>query len=462
MRIALVRYHDKGNINTRLPSSLNRVRGVLPPLGLAYLASYLRKKGHDVKIIDAMAENLTISEFRQKIHKFSPGLVGITTMTSTFFGSLEAAKIAKETGAKVVMGGAHLSAYPEETLMYDYVDFGIMGDGEIPLQELAKALEEKKSYRHIQGLVFKENGKIINNGHFILRDLNILPMPAYDLLPLDKYTSIISSKHMTTMITARGCPYQCGYCFSRPQDKIYRTIAPTSVVDQIEILIKKHKIKELMFYDDTIALKRDHIEQICYEIIRRNLKIRWESPCRVDNVDYELLALMAESGCFRLRFGVESGNEKILKLMNKNITLEQAKNAFLWCNKLGIETFVYFMIGYINETPETIKDTINFAIELNPDFVMFTVATPYPFTELFDLAIRNGLVEKDYWRNFVRGEETKRIPFLVKNSDYWVRKAYKEYYLRPSFVLKKISQIRKIQDIKHIFDAAKGILCFRT
>lgn len=462
MKVTLVRYHDKGNINTRLPSSLNKVRGVLPPLGLAYIASYLEKKGCKVTIIDAIADNLTAEEFKNKLTGIAPEIVGITTMTSTFFGALEAAKIAKEIGAIVVLGGPHISAFPEETFSYSYVDYCVFGDGEIPMAELIDSLENKKTVNTIKGLIYRNSGKIINNGPFVMMDINSLPGPAYHLLPLNKYTSIISSEHMATMVSARGCPYRCGYCFSQPTDKFYRTISPSKVVDQMEALIKDYEIKEIMFYDDSIAVKRQHIEGICNEIINRKLKIRWESPCRVDNVDFDLLKLMKTSGCFRLRFGVESGNSNILQLMNKRISLEQAENVFRWCKELSIETFSYFIIGYVNETDETMKDTINFAKKLDSDFAMFTVATPYPFTELLDLSVKKGLVNADYWRNFVLGKEKRRIPYLVEDSEAWLKKAYKKYYLRPSYILKKISRIRTVGDIKRMFDAAKGILYFEA
>lgn len=461
MKVTLIRYHDKGNINTRLPASLNKVRGVLPPLGIAYIASFLEQKGHKVEIIDAMADNLTASEVMIKLKEFSPGIVGVTAMTSSFQGSLEAAKIAKDCGAIVVVGGPHLSAYPEETLFYDFIDFCIMGDGEMPMGQLIEAIEGKKNLKDIKGLVFKENGKIINNGPFVLKDLDSLPPPAYHLLPLVKYTSIISSNPMTTMITARGCPYRCGFCFSQPTDKFYRTINAHKVVDQIEDLKQRYRVKEIMFYDDTIALNRQHIEDICLEIIRRNLKIRWESPCRVDNIDFDLLKVMAKSGCFRLRFGVESGNSEILKLMNKRITLVQVEDAFKWCRQLGIETFAYFIIGYIAETEDTVRETIEFAKRIDPDFVMFTVATPYPFTELYELAKQENLFAGDYWRDFVLGKRKDRLPFIMKNSEFWVKKAYQKFYFRPKFILKKLFKMRSVDNLKKTIDAARGLLFFK-
>lgn len=461
MKVSLIRYHDKGNVNTRLPESLNKVRGTLPPIGLAYIASYLEQNGHEVQLIDAIVDNLGTQDMQNRLEKFSPELVGITAMTSTLEGSLEAARIAKKSGAKIVFGGAHMSAYPKETLSHDYVDFGVIGDGEVPMVQLIEALEGKMSFEDVQGLVYKDDPEVKSNGPFVQMDLDVLPSPAYHLLPLNKYSSIISSKLMTTMITGRGCPYRCGFCFTQPTDKFYRMRNPVKVVDEMEMLMDKHGINEIMFYDDTIAVNRKHIEDICNEILTRKLKIRWESPCRVDDVDHDLLKLMAKSGCFRLRFGVESGNPQILKLMNKKIELDQVETVFKDCKKLGIETFAYFIIGYAQENERTIQDTIDFSKRIEPDLVMFTVATPYPFTHLYRLAVKEKLFEGEYWKEFTLGQRTDRIPYFVKDSDEWVKKAYRQFYFRPLFLLKRLFMIRSIDDVKKMYDASIGILFFK-
>lgn len=163
-----------------------------------------------------------------------------------------------------------------------------------------------------------------------------------------------------------------------------------------------------------------------------------------------------------MRFGVESGNENILKLMNKRINLRLVKDAFKWCRQIGIETFAYFIIGYIEENEGTMKDTIEFAKKIDVDFAMFTVATPYPFTNLLELAAKKGIVSGDYWRNFTLGRIKERIPYLVKDSDYWIKKTYRDFYFRPKFIFKKISSINSINSIKKMLDAFKGLLFFKT
>jgi len=463
MKILLINYHDIGNINTRLPKSLNSAQGIYPPLGLAYIGAVLEKGGHEVKILDCKALNLSSEETSNYIKKYNPVVVGITAMTSTIKGSLEAAQLAKNAGAIVVVGGPQLSAFPKETLSYEYIDYGIIGEGEYAMLELVNWLDFKNiNITKIKGLVFKLNDKIIVNEPAIIDNLDSLPMPARHLLPMEKYNCVITKTPFTTMISSRGCPYQCGFCFKQPSDKKVRFRNTSDVVDEIEHLVTKYNVKEIMFYDDTLTLKRSHIESICNEIIKRNIKIEWEAPTRINNVDEKLLKLMNKAGCIRLRYGVESGDETILKLMRKQITIPEVKNVFKWTKQAGIETYAYFIIGYASETPNTIRKTIDLAKQLNSDWTMFTVATPYPHTHLYQLAVEQGLIKEDYWSNFTLGKVEERIPYFVADADKWIKKAYKEIYLSPGFIFKKLGKLNSWDSIKKYIRGAYGIIAFKN
>ena len=376
MKIALIRSRNKRNINTRLPVSLNMVRGELPPLGISYIASVLEEAGHIVKIIDATALNLSVNDLFRQINNFEPELAVVTTMTSTLSGALEAAKMAKEAGAITVLGGPQLSIYPKETLSYPYVDYGVNGEGEFVMLELINALEKRISPDNIKGLIYKKNNEVYINEPAIVENLDSLPLPAYHLLPMKKYNSIIGSYPVGTMVSTRGCPYKCHFCFKQPSDVKFRSRSPKNVVDEMVYLTERLKVREIMFYDDVMTFCQSHAVSICEEILSRNLKIKWESPVRINSVDNGLLQLMHRAGCIRLRYGVESGNEDTLRLMNKKVSLDQAKKVFQLTEEAGIETFAYFMIGYAYEDKDAIQETINFALELDPGFVMFTVATP--------------------------------------------------------------------------------------
>jgi anaerobic magnesium-protoporphyrin IX monomethyl ester cyclase len=461
MRVLLVRPHNIGNVNTRLPESLNKRQGVLPPLGISYIASTLEAAGHTVQILDAIAMNLVVDDIRRQIQEFGPDVVGVTAMTSTLFGALEAAKIAKEIGSITVLGGSQLSIYPKETLAYPYVDYGVNGEGETVLLELANALEKKSPVENIKGLIYKDAGGIHVNEPVIVEDLDALPFPAYHLLPMNKYSSIIGLHPTSTMVSTRGCPYQCHFCSKQPSDKKLRFRSPEKVVDEMQFLVERYKVREIMFYDDVITASRKHIGGICEEILSRGLKVHWETPSRVNDVDKTILNLMHRAGCLRVRYGIESGNESTLKLMNKKIDLKQAKEALKLTRAEGMETFAYFMVGYAHETPKTILETINFAIQLNPDLVMFTVVTPYPGTPLYSLALKEGLIKTDYWREFAQGHTGERIPYFVPNADRWLQKAYRQFYLRPGYLFGRVLKIRSLDSLKKHFHALQGILSFK-
>ena len=396
MRVTLIRYHDIGNINTRLPASLNSRQGALPPLGLAYIASTLRQARHEVQIIDAIAENLDAEAVYQRIVDFRTEVAGVTAMTPTFRGAQEAAQLAKRAGCIVVMGGVHMAIFSRETLACEYIDYGVIGEGEATMVALCDALQAGSSVEGIRGLAYRRaDGRVVCGDPVVVDDLDALPFPAFDLLPMSRYSSIIGLSPVSTLMGSRGCPYKCGFCYKTPSDKSYRRRSAKNIVDEIEYLIANHGIREVMFYDDLMPPK--YIHELCHEILRRKVKIFWEVPQRVNLVDQESLDLMRRAGCRLLRYGVEQGDPDMMQLVEKKTTLQQVKKVFRWTHEAGIDTFAYFIIGYVGETDRTMRATIDLAKELNPRYVMFTKATPLPNTPLMASAIDAGLIDKNYW-----------------------------------------------------------------
>ncbi|GAG88770.1 unnamed protein product, partial [marine sediment metagenome] len=243
--------------------------------------------------------------------------------------------------------------------------------------------------------------------------------------------------------------------------KKFRPRSPENILKEIKILYNQYNIREICFYDDTFTVDRERIVQLCKELIKRNLDLIWECRTRVDCVDGELLKLMAQAGCYRIRFGVEAGNEKILKVLRKGITKEQARNAFRWSKKYGIETFAYFMLGSPEEDKITMKESIDFALELNVDYALFSPTLVFnKGSDLFKWAVSQGCIDPDYWNRFVRGEDLDPYPVLEtpqldrQTKLNYSRKAYRRFYLRPSFIFKKILDIkdpRKITKYSLIF-----------
>lgn len=457
MKVLLIRAKPTRLQNTRLPKSLLEELGCVAPLGLASVAAYLREKGISVKIIDADAENLSLQLLRQKMQEYNPNIVGITSMTPTVHDDLAVAKVAKEVGAYVVIGGPQVNAMPCETIQFEQVDFGILGEGEYPMFKLCEALSEKNKFADVPGLIYKEDRKILMNSPYIHFNLDELPVPARDLLPHKRYSSLIAKGRLTTISPGRGCPFTCGFCFKQPSDKVIRFRNPKFIVNEIEEVINRYSIEEINFVSDTLTLKSSFIEEICNEIIERKIKISWIAPTRADCLNPELLRLMKQSGCRSLRIGVESGSPEILSLMGKKTDHEQLIRVFRWIKKAQIQTFAYFIIGYLNETEETVRQTLRFVKKIKPDLIMYNIATPLPGTKLFSQAVEAGLVEPDYWQNFIKDENYPRIPYLFKDTEKWIKKAYWDFFFSPEFIFNKIFEIRP-GNVLNYLKALKGLI----
>ncbi|MFQ5464365.1 MAG: B12-binding domain-containing radical SAM protein [Thermodesulfobacteriota bacterium] len=445
MKVLLVNPPYEGNINTWTPESTNRAIGAQPPMGLAYVAAMLEKRGVEVSILDANAMGLDAEGIRSRVARAAPDVVGVTAMTLIAANVLATCRIAKEaSGAVTVVGGPHVSIFAPETLSSPYVDYAIDGDGEYSFPDLVAAIGAKAPAREIEGIegiVYRKDGGIGKNGVAIARDLNALPFPAVHLLPGELYSLANARSPFGSIVTSRGCPYKCCFCIRSHIDDYIRFRDPVNVVDEIEFLMNEYGVKEINIRNDTVTVKKTHITGICDEILRRGLNISWQGPTRIDCVDRDLLLLMRRAGCHTLRYGIESGNQQVLDRMGKQITLGRIRDTVRWTKEAGIEVMAYFMVGYIDETPETMTDTIRFARELNPDGAIFSIGTPLPNTELFRVAVARGLIEKDYWKEFVTGRRYDRAPYLVPDAEKWARRALWSFYFRPGYIAKRLKKI---------------------
>lgn len=427
----------------RYGKAMARVGPCSLPFGLAYIASVIEKNSYDLEVLDLGAQ----PELMKKLDNFlkNTDVVGITMMTPMYDRVVDLTNYIKKLNKniRVIVGGSHPSIMPELTLEdIPSVDFVVYGEGEITIVELLKAIEKKLSYRKVKGLCYRHNGKIIKNPpREFIENLDNYSSPARHLFPMKLYRPAIDYYRELPsyfVMLARGCPFNCSYC-SQPLGKGYRHYSVNRAIEEIEQMINKYKVKEIIFRDDTFAVNRKFVNELCDELIKKkiNEKMKWSCSTRVDTVDKDLLLRMKKAGCWQIYFGVESGSQRLIDVINKNITLAQVRKTFSLCRKIGISTLAYFMMGLPSETRKESLKTIEFAKKLDPNWVQFTITVPYPGTKLYKIAEKDGTLKSKNWSEFLTwaGWADRDLIFVPKGRTSeelkkLQKKAMRDFYLR--------------------------------
>lgn len=470
-------------INPFLTVSKDNPAQPSPLLSLPYLAAYLEENGYKVKILDIAAlgynkkikinekvrYGLTEEEIKDYINRVSPDIVGITSPSTVHAQDMhEVAKIVKSVGKeiKVVVGGAHSSSNPEKVLKDDNVDIIVKGEGEETLLNIVKTLEKGKGLDDIDGIIFKKNGKIIiNSPRKYIENLDLIPFPARHLLPMDIYfklykeqTNYLMRERATIMITSRGCPGDCIYCAVKTVwGRKWRGRTPKNVVDEIEELIKEYNVEEIHFLDDSISVSKTRLMEICDEIIKRKIDIKWTTPngIAIWLLDKPLLRKMKQAGCYRLTFGLESGNKQTLNFIGKKYNYDYAKEVIKYANKLGFWTIGTFIIGFPYEDSKSINDTIDFAINSYLDFAIFYIANPLPGTKMYEYFKMEGLIPKNE-SLIVRGVNTKF--FTQKELNEIQAQAFSRFLKsRVTKLWRIIPKLKSLEDVRYTVKLARNL-----
>lgn len=449
--------------------SIEKQRGIYPPLGLGYVAASLRNNKHKVMLIDCDAFPDSEERIDQAIRDFKPDVVGFYIMTWTFRQASRIARRIKQFNRdiKTVIGGPNVSSFPRLSLQHDEFDFAVMGEGEITMVELLEALETGGKLDKIKGLIFKKDGRIIvNKVRPQIENLDKIPFPAWDLLPIKCYYDVFTRRRkFATMIASRGCPFNCTFCDRKNRlGKKWRVRSPKNVVREMELLNSQYGIKEIMFFDDNFTLDKKWIYQLCDNIRRKRLSVIWECRSRVDMVDKSLLKEMKNAGCYRIRYGMESGDDEILKVLKKGITVSQIRECARLSKEAGIEVFAYFMMGSPCETPQTLKKTLDLALEVDGSFTIFSKTILIVGSELFDWATQNGYINGDYWADFLLGKEVDSAPSLSTKElpadfiDKYISFANRKFYSRPHYLFRRLLNIRNGNQLYRQLRMAKALL----
>lgn len=458
MRVLLVNPPQENLITNNIPSVVDEERGYNPPLGILYVAAHARENTpHEIRVVDAVVEELSYPALKARIEAERPDVVGITATTFTLVDAVSTVRLVKEISPDitVVMGGPHPYIYPEETINLPGVDYLVIGEGEAVFSALLNNLGDRAALRKVRGLVFRDGSEVVNTGLPPLVDeLDSLPFPARDLTPyMDYYSLIAKSQPVTTMITSRGCPYRCLFCDRPHLGKRFRPRSAENVVDEMAACVELG-INEFLIYDDTFTISKKRVFEICRLIRERGLRIGWDVRARVDTVNAEMLSAMKEAGCDRIHYGVEAGTPEVIETLRKGITIEQVRRVFAETRDAGISMLAYFMIGSPGETRAQMEQSLRLARELEPDYLHLSITTPFPETDLYRLGFEKGVLKQDYWRKFAENPQKGFIPEVWEEHmgrDELVEmlhRGYKEFYLRPGYVWKRLRGLRSLSDLR--------------
>lgn len=443
-----------------------------PPLGLAYIGSVLQDDGYDVSLVDFAAEQITdISGILERIKDYHPDIIGISVMTinaNQAFNIIP--EIEKQLDVPIILGGPHATYFPEDTLnMAPGVDVVVIGEGEPVILELVDALISNKPLDNIEGICYyNKEGRIIKNeSRRIIYELDKILPPAQHLFNFQLYNPYpfqVKRKPVVTMITSRGCPYaKCTFCYSSTRKVImlYRRHSVKRVIEEIKSMILRYNIKEVNFLDDDFAMGEQWVNEFCERIHKEKMDLSWICMARASNVSKELLSRMAKAGCWDIFFGIESANQHLLDRINKGVTVEQNRNAVIWAHEAGMQVSAAFMMLLPGEVPEDARRNVQFAKELDIEFVAFGPTRPLVGTALFEqcqasskekLPVEHYKRSGDYFIPFVTfipDGYTKREALSV------CRNAYLEYYLRPRYIWNMLKKIRSYKDIRRYIKCLK-------
>jgi anaerobic magnesium-protoporphyrin IX monomethyl ester cyclase len=456
---------------------------VWPQVSLAQMAALLHPT-YKIKIVDANAERMGWEEFTKLLDKYQPRYYLTQVTAPTLENDMYGCFLAHSRGAKTIAFGTHVTPIPRETLRpYPSLDFVLVGEPDLSIRDLLDHLEGKIDQRpaDIQKLfadhdplykpAFNEDGSVdlggirglawrngeeivVNLPRLFIKDLNDLPIPMHELLPLQKYRMPLIKGPFTFIVSSRGCPAGCTYCIKHVSYQYTARLRSPKLIMEELWQLKKHGINNIHMYADLFTVNRDQVVELCQLMIAEKINIRWTCNSRVDYVDEEMLNLMAQAGCWLISWGIESGNEQILKHAHKGAYPDKAEKSLLWAKKAGIKNWGYFIIGLPGETEETIRQTIDFSKKLPLDIALFHVAAPYPGTPFFFEVVENGWFRPGTrWEQVDMDRETvldyPNLP--AERLLYWQKRAFREWAFRPGPILTYLKML--VSDVSTVRSA---------
>ncbi|MCO4771869.1 MAG: radical SAM protein [Deltaproteobacteria bacterium] len=434
-----------GPVDIALVRAPGAARGALsampvPPLGLLYVAGALLRAGRTVAVVDAEAEGLNDAAFVERVRALRPAVVGLSGMTPMRADIGKTITLCRPLARRLVLGGVHATRFHDSVLdEFPDLDAAVVGEGE----EVAVALLE---WWDQGGGGAPPAGVVVRDAPFVEAavpaDLGAMAWPARHLVPHERYAyPFQTARGFTTLISSRGCPFRCTFCDKTVSGSAWRARPPEDVVNELQEIKERYGLGYVCIFDDNFTLRRKRVVAICEEILRRGLRIDWKCEARVDGIDEELAVLMARAGCKTVAFGVESGNQDSLDFLKKDQQLPRMHRAIAACRAAGIETVAYVLVGIPGETPATSLNTLNFAKNADLDFIQFSTLSPFPGTELYEQAMREGWFRETAVFNPADGEELRAtlVPpgWTEDELGATLRRMYGGFYLRPRYLARQ-------------------------
>ena len=440
-----------------------------PPLGVLYLAATLRQTAdHELRLVDAWDFRSSTREIEPLLRSWQPEVVGISATTFVFGRVVELADLAKAVNpaVHVTIGGYHNYFFPAETLARPSVDSVVIGEGESTFAELIDALAHGRSLAGIAGLGYKVDGRRQwNEPRAPLQELDRLPFPARDLLsPGQVYTySADSDVKTATILSSRGCPYHCVFCSAA--ERYYHTRSPENVLAEM-VACRREGYRQFNFVDESFNLDLARVKRLCDLLIEEKLDATWTFRGRVDRFDEELAEKLSRARCTRINFGLESGSDRVLQTIPKGATTADGRRVFTLCRKYRLPTVGYFIVGLPGETDEEVGQTVRYAMELRTDFAQFNSPYLIPGSPLYARAIDEGVLDADYYRAFVRNPSgVIAVPvYLGRRTAAQVQAlvsgAYRRFYLRPSYLLARLRELRSAREFWKKFKIGLALIWY--
>lgn len=446
-------------------STLGFAAPIEPPLGLAFVAGMVRSKGFDVRLFDATTLGYDMDDLARILADWRPQVVGVAANSPVYPISIDVTRMIRRVlpSATIVVGGCHPTLYPARAIANASVDAVVVGEGEHAFTEICTAVSEGRWLDGIAGVVHERDGQVVHEpARPFVKDLDTLPFPTFDLLPMQRYRislGIAGKTPAVSMVASRGCPMNCKFCTSPGLWKRqWRHHSPRYIGDVLELLVKEHGVRHIQFRDDTFTINEEWVLGICDEFLRRKLRLTWDCYSTVGLIRESMMRRMRQAGCTCLSIGIESGNDEMLRKY-KQTSKAEVREKMALLRRLKMRARLFFMLAPPAEKHSHLQETLDFALELNPHFAMFLPTIPLPGSRLYDELVAEGRDPPDYDHELQDFQQVLYAPppFTREELDAFRGLCYRKFYFRPSYILRFLPYLMNLDSMRRGFEAMRQL-----